>query len=374
MRSMFRKPGSTGVANRRRAATGVFVVVMLPVLIGMAALTIDVGIMYNVRADLQHAADAAALAAVQELTNPDQDEGVEAAKAVADRYIGANPVLGRRVAERDDIEFGRATASGAGFVFGPNMEPYNAVRVTLRHRVSHTFAAALGHGGSTISAAAAAAVVPPYRVDMVPVALRTPGFGPVDPAVAAANPGKDGPSYPANGEAFQIGDIVTLFCFGQGPRSPVHLVLDLPDSPGVSLINDVLSGDSGPVGVSIGDELEVWNKGTGDGNFGVKLMDRLQDADEGNDTIVVPVVAAIAGSRDAKGELSGKVRIVDFAAVTLLEARDVEVPRPGKPGKTVTIKILVGEVVAVSAGRAAGAPPRRLYTQGSVTTPPALIE
>lgn len=46
----------------------VFVVMMLAVLMGFAALTIDVGTMYNVKSDLQHAADAAAIAGATALT------------------------------------------------------------------------------------------------------------------------------------------------------------------------------------------------------------------------------------------------------------------------------------------------------------------
>ena len=45
--------------KRRRAATAVLVLVTLPVMLGMAALAIDVCVMYNTRADLQRAADAA---------------------------------------------------------------------------------------------------------------------------------------------------------------------------------------------------------------------------------------------------------------------------------------------------------------------------
>ena len=56
---------------RRRGLTIVFVVVMIPVLLGAAALTIDVGLMINTRADLQIAADASALAGVAALSSDD---------------------------------------------------------------------------------------------------------------------------------------------------------------------------------------------------------------------------------------------------------------------------------------------------------------
>ncbi len=54
---------------KRRAVTAALVLLMIPVLIGFAALTIDIGAMYNTRADLQRTADAAALAGVAALTS-----------------------------------------------------------------------------------------------------------------------------------------------------------------------------------------------------------------------------------------------------------------------------------------------------------------
>ena len=48
--------------HQRRAITAVLVLVMVPMLLAVAALTIDVGAMFNARADLQDAADAAAMA------------------------------------------------------------------------------------------------------------------------------------------------------------------------------------------------------------------------------------------------------------------------------------------------------------------------
>ena len=59
------------VGRRRRAAVIVQVVVALAMLIGFGALVIDVGMMYNTRADLQHAADAAALAGAAFYTTSD---------------------------------------------------------------------------------------------------------------------------------------------------------------------------------------------------------------------------------------------------------------------------------------------------------------
>lgn len=56
---------------RRRAVVAVQVGVMLVVLLGFAVLTVDVGALYNARADLQRAADSAALAGVSALVTDD---------------------------------------------------------------------------------------------------------------------------------------------------------------------------------------------------------------------------------------------------------------------------------------------------------------
>ena len=59
---MTRVHGFQSETHRKRAIAVVVVVVLLPVLLGFAALTVDVGMIYNVRADLQRAADAGAMA------------------------------------------------------------------------------------------------------------------------------------------------------------------------------------------------------------------------------------------------------------------------------------------------------------------------
>ena len=134
--------------------------------------------------------------------------------------------------------------------------------------------------------------------------------------------------------------------------SPVHLTLDLPDYEGVAETNKMLSGDRPPAEVSIGDEMPIWNQGTGDGNFGEKLFDRLQNCDPADDTIVMPVVDVIPGeSRSVDpGPLDGNIRIVDFVGVRLLR-REWDVvynPKfPGDPSKMIIVRKLVGVVVPV---------------------------
>ncbi len=93
---------------RRRGATAVFVVVMLPVLFGMAALTIDVGYLYNTRADLQNAADAGALAATNILGDDRSPAGVTRARQAAIDIIQRYATLGQPLQiGPEDLVFGR---------------------------------------------------------------------------------------------------------------------------------------------------------------------------------------------------------------------------------------------------------------------------
>lgn len=140
--------------SRRRAAVVVQVAVGSTVLLGMGALAVDVGTMYMARTELQASADAAALAAASQLVQDDSGaDPVEAARQAADKYARANEVLGRSAGLNltQDVVFGRAEFdSGTGkFVFEPNVEPYDAVRVTVR-RTSESEGGAIQLGFANI--------------------------------------------------------------------------------------------------------------------------------------------------------------------------------------------------------------------------------
>ena len=69
-----------------------------------------------------------------------------------------------------------------------------------------------------------------------------------------------------------------------------------------------------------------------------------------NDTIIVPILATLPGSRNADGQLVGDLEVVDFAAVRLDAVIEVDIPDPNKPDdptKTITIRLLVGTIVEV---------------------------
>ena len=99
------------------------------------------------------------------------------------------------------------------------------------------------------------------------------------------------------------------------------------------------------------DELDVLGEGTGHNGLGGKLADRLDDGNDANDIVVLPIVEVLFDSRNEDGELDGSVRVVDFIAVRLDAVLETSVPDPNDPqnnGKTIDIELLVGTVVQVA--------------------------
>ncbi len=152
---------------RKRAITIVLTVVSIPVLLGFAALTVDVGMMYNVRSDLQQAADAGALAAVEAMTYGDSSLDRETrGRLAAKEVVLSNLVRNRALVVSDsDVVFGRTSFDEVAntFTFTPNNFAPDAVQVTVRHTqnspnggVPLIFAAAFGLRYADITASATA--------------------------------------------------------------------------------------------------------------------------------------------------------------------------------------------------------------------------
>lgn len=141
--------------SRRRGVVAIVVLALLPVLLGFAALTIDVGRLLNGRIELQNAVDAAVLAAVSQL--PDEEAVREMAKTFASRNADYGVVLAD-----PDIQLGNWDAEYA--VFTPNGEPVNAVHALVRRAdvngnpVTLLFAGIFGFYTTDIAASATAAV------------------------------------------------------------------------------------------------------------------------------------------------------------------------------------------------------------------------
>jgi Flp pilus assembly protein TadG len=124
-------------AHRSRGTAAVLVCITLIALLSFASLTVDVGMMYIAKADLQRAADAAALgAAARLLTRGGGEDPLAEARAVAIGFVEANPVFGRQVTivPATDLVFGQAVLDEVtnDYVFTPTEIDPNAVQVTVR--------------------------------------------------------------------------------------------------------------------------------------------------------------------------------------------------------------------------------------------------
>jgi len=155
--------------NRLRRATAMVQAVVFGsvVGVGIAALSVDTGLMFASKQELQNAADAAALAAASQLGA--SGDPTSAAAQEAALYASQNAVagLGVSVDVETDLVFGHAVLNGEKYDFLPDEQPYDAVRVTLRRDqtaadgpVSLLFAKMLGVESADLVASATAMLVP----------------------------------------------------------------------------------------------------------------------------------------------------------------------------------------------------------------------
>ena len=145
---------------RCRAVVAVLALASITVLLSIAALTIDVGYLYNTRADLQRAVDAAALAGASGLSISANEVRIRArAYAAINRAAGTPVLLGRT-----DIEVGRwdrQTRSLVPLGLGDQSLP-DACRVTAKRTtrtgnpVNLFFAHLFGKATANVSAVATA--------------------------------------------------------------------------------------------------------------------------------------------------------------------------------------------------------------------------
>ncbi len=154
--------------NRKRRAAVMVQTVFFgsTVGLGVAALAVDTGLMYSARQELQSAADSAALAAASRLGL--SEDALAAATAEGKKFASLNNIMGNDADLVDsDVVFGHAELIGSKYQFQPNVEPFDAVRVTLKRNttvadgpVSLLFAKVFGMTGANMQASATAMLVP----------------------------------------------------------------------------------------------------------------------------------------------------------------------------------------------------------------------
>jgi Flp pilus assembly protein TadG len=340
--------------HQRRGSALLSSLMMLIMICMLAAVMVDLGLMQGKKSRMQSAADSAALAAAMRVGNDNSDEARADAQVWAASFANLNlPGLGDVLVE-DDIVFG--TWDVANETFSDGGDAPNAVQVRVRRdgtnteKVGTAFMRIFGKNEFGLTTSATAMMSASSAAEGMPLALRAPEFGSVDPVVTADNPGKDGPSFPANGEYFEVGEEVIVAIYGQGKRPPVHLTLNIDaDGPGAAEadVKKVLKDTADPIEMQVGDQAYVFNEGTGSASYGEALDDRLDldDDDPGRD-IVMPVVEILEDSRDEDGQLVGEVRIADFVSVHLDEIVEVDVPDPDDPSKTITDRYLMGTITS----------------------------
>lgn len=164
-------PGKALVRRSRRGAAAVYLAISMTVVFGMAALAVDVGLLYSAQAELQRSADAAALAAAAQLVTGGGAQMESDAFDAADEFARRNLVLNVEpgLSVGSDVELGRAIFDSAAerYLFQPGPPPYDAVKVTVRRTedseagpVALSFARLLGHEKRGLAAEAVAMMIP----------------------------------------------------------------------------------------------------------------------------------------------------------------------------------------------------------------------
>jgi len=139
--------------NSESGVSAVFIGLMLTVILGFAALAVDVGQIYMVRAELQTAADAASTAAARGLPLE------VAAEAIALDYANNQNSFGEgTITSAPDIDVGNWDSAVRSFTAGAL--PYNAVQVTTNRSdaygnpVQNLFAQLVGNPTTDVTATA----------------------------------------------------------------------------------------------------------------------------------------------------------------------------------------------------------------------------
>ncbi len=151
-------------SRKRRGVILVLSALLMVALVGMLAFAVDYGYLLKVRTDLQRSADAAALAAVQDLIRlPDGSQDLNKTRDTAVTYARNNLDDATFQVATGDIQIGRYDpASIYSQVNLLNTGTFDTVRVSLRKdgavnaKASLFFARVLGLQDSTITATATA--------------------------------------------------------------------------------------------------------------------------------------------------------------------------------------------------------------------------
>lgn len=341
----------TNFKNQMRVKRRGSVVVTMPVILGglifVAAIMVDIGSFYVNKSQMQNAADAAAIAAAMKIGNDRSAASLETAKAYASDFANRNQVGRGDVLVADDISMGIWDYSGGGFSPGADVNNANSFQITVRRGgaasdgLGSYFSRCFGLNDfeavakSTVVMSGASAAVG------VPLALRAPGFGAINPMLTQTNPNFDGPCCPDDNVEFAVGDTVVLMATGNN-KVTSHLALEFTNRANMYKL---LDGSSDGIIMRVGDEVAVHDMGIKSRNFRWKLEQRtLLSEDDPKRCIVVPVVELLSDSKNGAGKINKKVRICDFVCVYVWKKMSYQVINPSNSSKKLTQTVILGQI------------------------------
>jgi hypothetical protein len=341
----------TNFKNQMRVKRRGSVVVTMPVILGglifVAAIMVDIGSFYVNKSQMQNAADAAAIAAAMKIGNDRSAASLETAKAYASDFANRNQVGRGDVLVADDISMGIWDYSGGGFSPGADVNNANSFQITVRRGgaasdgLGSYFSRCFGLNDfeavakSTVVMSGASAAVG------VPLALRAPGFGAINPMLTQTNPNFDGPSCPDDNVEFAVGDTVVLMATGD-TKVTSHLALKFRNRGNTYKL---LDGSSDGIIMRVGDEVAVHDMGIKSRNFRWKLEQRtLLSPDDPKRCIVVPVVELLSDSKNGAGKINKNVRICDFVCVYVWKKMQYRVTNPTNSKKQLTQTVILGQI------------------------------
>ncbi len=343
-----RSKGSNRAPAARRGAVTVYVAISLTVVIGFAALAVDLGLLYATQAELQRSADAAALAGAWDmldesrLKNGSSEDLVFAdARDAASNMAGFNPVLHDApvVVADDDVVLGHfARQTGMFDVFAPQGQ-WNAASVSVRRSddrggsVALFFARALGHSARDMGALAIAAYddkISGYKVttqsgnaDLLPFTLHINSW---EGLLAGTTTSGDNYSYdPDTGVVSAGGDGIKELNFypgaGSGQLPPGNFgTVDIGGSNNstADIARQILEGVSADDLAHFGGTLEFGSDGTltlnGDTGLSAGVKDELNDIK--GQPRAIPIFSSVSGPGN-----NANYTIVAFAGIRIMNVK-----------------------------------------------------
>jgi Flp pilus assembly protein TadG len=338
-----------GRHSRRRGAVAVLVAVSMVTLLAFAALTVDLGLMYGTRSDLQRTADAAAMAGAIRLMDQDRLKGgtdltdvIDASRLSVSTFAALNPIYRTTPTVLSaDIQAGYLSDPYNPYESLDTTTPgrFNAIQVVTRKDGSCNgpldllFAWIMGHQSTNVTATATAAFmdgVVGFRVDdgdpnagLLPLALRNTSWLNLlngtatsgdnytyDPETGTVSPGPDGiPElnlYPGSGA-------------GQLPPGNFGTV-DIGSSGNstADLVRQILYGVNAADLAHHGGELRLGDDGTlllnGDTGLSAGIKDELE-AIKGK-ARTIPIFSTVAGPGN-----NAMFTVVGFAGIRIMNVK-----------------------------------------------------